>query len=151
MMIMIIFLAKIQPSTTKRDIVDFISPVLKGGLFATKGILENIEIRVLRDSCANMTEYHAIVQVSPDKAALRVIHQLNRKKLNGKPINVRLYHIRNRKNDRRLENQYPVLKIKQRRLSKRRRDYLEMLIKKETIKFEGDVQYARRMQEKISL
>jgi hypothetical protein len=148
MMIMFIFLAKIQPSTTKRDIVNFISPVLKGGLFATKGILENIEINVLQDSCTNTTEYHAIVQVAPDKAALRVIHQLNRKKLNGKPINVRPYYIRNRKNDPRLKNQYPVLKIKQKRLDNRRRDYLEMLIKQETIKFEGDAQYARRMLEK---
>jgi hypothetical protein len=147
-MIMLIFLARIQPNTTKRDIVDFISPVLKGGLFASKGVLKNIEIMVLRDSRTNATENHAIVQVEPDKVALRVIHKLNRKKLKGKPINVRQYHIRNRENDPRLKNQYPESKIKEKRLGEqRRRDSLERLEKQDTVKFEGDVQYTRKMRE----
>lgn len=148
---MLIFLARIQPNTTKRDIINFISPVLKGGLFVSNGILENIEIRALRDSCVNVIEYHAIVKVEPDKAALRVIHQLNRKKLNGKPINVRRYYIQSRGNDPRLKNQYPVLKIKERRLSERRRAFLEILEKQETVKFVGDVQYTRKMRENRSL
>jgi hypothetical protein len=147
-MIMLIFLARIQPNTTKQDIVNFISPGLKGCLFGPKGILKNIEIMVLRDSRTNTTEYHAIVLVEPDKAALRVIHRLNRKKLKDKPINVRKYHIQNRSNDPRLENQYPTPKIiKERRLSERRRGSLEMKEKEETVKFESDVQYTRKMRE----
>ena len=144
---MLIFLARIQPNTTKRDIVDFISPVLKGGLFAPKGILKNIEIMVLRDSRTNATENHAIVKVEPDKAALKVIRKLNRKKLNGKPINVRQYHIQQRENDVRLKNRYPAPKFKEKRLGERRRDSLERLEKQETVKFEGDVQYTRKMRE----
>lgn len=144
---MLIFLARIQPNTSKRDIVDFISPVLKGGLFAPKGVLKNIEIMVLRDSRTNVIENHAIVQVEPDKAALRVVNKLNRKKLNGKPINVRQYHIQNRENDPRLKNRYPAPKFKEKRLSERRRDSLERLEQQDTVKFEGDVQYTRKLQD----
>lgn len=144
---MLIFLARIQPNTTKRDIVDFISPALKGGLFAPKGILKNIEILALRDSRTNVTENHAIVQIEPDKAALKVIRKLNRKKLNGKPINVRPYHIQNRENDPRLKHRYPAPKFKEKRLSERRRDSLERLEKHDTVKFESDVQYTRKLLE----
>jgi len=143
-MIMLIFLVRIQNNTTKRDIVDFISPALKGGLFAPNGVLENIEIMALRDRRTNSIEHYAIVQVKPDKASLRVIHQLNRKKLKGRPINVRQFNIRNRKNDPRLKNQYTALKSKENRLSERRCDSLEM---QETIKIEGDIRYARRLGE----
>jgi hypothetical protein len=148
---MLIFLARIRPDTTKQDIVNFVSPVLKGGLFAPNGVLKNVEIMVLRDNRTNATEYYAIVQVEPDKVSLRVIHQLNRKKLNGKPINVRQYYIRNRENDPRLKNKYPDLKIKERRLSERRCDYLEMLEKQETVRFFGDVKYTRKIRENIGI
>ena len=139
-----IILVRIKPNTTKRDIVNFISPALKGGLFAPNGILENIQIMVRRDSSINATEYYGIVQIEPDKAALRVIRQLNRKKLNGKPINVRGYSIRNRKNDPRLKNQYTAMKINGKRLSERRGDSMEM---QQTVKIEGDIQYVRLMRE----
>ena len=145
---MFIILVRVHPNTTKLNIINFISPYLKGGLFAPNGVLGNINIMVLRDSLTKATEYYAIVQVGPDdKTSLRVIHKLNRKKLNGKPINVRQYHIRNRNNDPRLKNKCPAAPIiKEKRLSERRRDLLEKL---ETVKFEGDAQYAQIMRERV--
>lgn len=141
-----IFLVRIPANTTKRDVVEFISPALKGGLFAPTGVLKNIQLVVLRNSRTNATEHYGIVQVEPDKAALRVIRQLNRKQLKGKPIHVRRYYIRNKKNDPRLKNQYPALNIKEKRLGERRCDTLE---KQHRVKFEGDVQYAiKRREEK---
>lgn len=139
-----IFLARIPPGTTKQDIIDFIGPTLKGGLFSTSGTLVNIKIEMIRDKRTNETEYHAIVIIEPQKTALKIIQKLNRTKLKGKPINVRQYHIRNRKNDRRV-NQRTKPECKIPRMADRRRDSLESLGNRREIRFESHIQYSRKL------
>lgn len=139
-----IFLARIPPDTTKQNIIDFIGPTLKGGLFPTSGTVVNIKIEVIRDKRTHETEYHAIVIVEPQKTALKVIQKLNRTKLKGKPINVRQYHIRNRKNDRRVDKR-PKPECKIPRMADRRRDTLELLGNQGEIRFESHIQYSRKL------
>ena len=140
---MLIFLARIPTDTSKQDIVNFMAPVLKGGLFSPNGELLKIDILILQDRHTKAIETHAIVRIEPDKAATRVIFKLNRTKLIGKPINVRQFFIRNRANDRRRDNLPPITPPKKPRLGDRRRDLVEISKAQAAISFTGDIKYAR--------
>ena len=96
---MIIFLGHIPANTTKNELVDYIEPVLKGGLFQKSGRVENVKILVLKDKNTHTMEYHGLVTVEPDAAANRVIKKLNRKVFKGRHIAVREYHFRTWHND----------------------------------------------------
>lgn len=98
---MILILKRISPSALPPDIESFIRPILKGGLFSKTGSLEKISIQMLQAANADKPEYNALVRVEPDKVGQRIIKQLNRKVLKGKPINVAEYYLRQRDNDRR--------------------------------------------------
>lgn len=115
---MILILKRISPSTLVRDLENFIAPALKGGLFAKSGHLESITIHMLKEAGTHITEYNALIRVEPNAVGKRVIKLLNRKRLNGKPINIAEYHFRHRDNDRR-QNRYR--KLNSRRLQDRRR------------------------------
>lgn len=98
---MFIILKKISIATRVADIEDFISPALRGGLFNKTGRIAGIVIEMILPADSDLAEYHAIVKIEPEIAALRVIRTLNRKRCNGKPINVSGYFFRQRVNDRR--------------------------------------------------
>ena len=120
---MILILKRISHSTLVPDIEVFILPALKGGLFAKSGHLEKISIQMLRAANCEAAEFNALVRIEPDAAAKRVIKQLHRKPLNGKPINIAEYYLRLRDNDRRGSGQKPLT---DRRRKDRRRSDLQL-------------------------
>jgi hypothetical protein len=137
-----IILVRIPAETTPRDIAHFLEPVLKGGLFVRKGIIEKIEIQILHDDRINATEYHGLVKIEPDAAAQRVIKKLNRKAINGKHIAVREYHIRNWHNDPRLRPKPLNLEFSCRREGDRRRTHLQVLTNNE-VRFTSNKRFHR--------
>ena len=121
-----IILVRIPPDTTLYDITQFLEPVLKKGFFVRKGVIENIEIKIIHDANANVTEYHGLVRIEPDAAAKRAVNKLNRKAINGKHIAVREYHTRNWHNDLRLATNPVNLKFLDRRKVDRRRPHVQV-------------------------
>lgn len=120
---MILILKRIAQSTLVADIEHFIAPALKGGLFARSGRLESVTIQLVKETKSQKAEFHALVSVKPDAVGKRVIKLLNRKALNGKPINIDEYHFRHRDNDRRISR---YRKLEDRRRQDRRRLGLEI-------------------------
>ncbi|MGR9116166.1 MAG: RNA recognition motif domain-containing protein [Gammaproteobacteria bacterium] len=123
---MIVFLRRIPAGTKKYEISAFLDQALNGGLFTKSGRIDDIQILKLRDKWSNSVEYHGLVRIEPEAAAKRVIKMLNRKPINGKPINVREYFLRNWHNDRRLRMNHFEAEIQERRKSDRRRNHLEI-------------------------
>lgn len=121
---MILILKRINPTTLVQDIESFIKPALKGGLFVKPGNLEKINIQMLQAANHDKPEFHALVRIEPDAVGQRVIKQLNRKPLNGKPINVLEYFLRFRENDRRNKQ---LNKHDDRRRQDRRRSDLQII------------------------
>lgn len=101
---MILILKRMSPSTLIPDIERFVAPALNGGLFAKPGKVENITIQKLKENQTALTEFNALIRVQPIAAGKRIIKRLNRKSLNGKPINISEFHFRLRANDRRIKN-----------------------------------------------
>lgn len=120
---MILILKRISHTTLIRDIESFISPALKGGIFTKAGHLEKISIQMLQAANAEKAEFNALVRIEPDTVAQRVIKQLNRKPLNGKPINIAEYYLRLQDNDRRSNGRQPLT---DRRRKERRRSDLQL-------------------------
>lgn len=121
---MILIIKKIGATTSIHHIEAFLAPALKGGLFGKKGILESLEIKMFKHPELAIHEYHAIVRVEPDAVGHRIIHRLNRKICDGKPVNVCQYHVRYRTNDRR----DAMRSVRQdRRVLDRRRKNLEII------------------------
>lgn len=98
---MILILKRISETARVPDIMDFIDPVLQGGLLKKSGRIGNVTIQMLQENGSNQVEYHALVTIVPDTVGRRVVKQLNRKPFNGKPINVMEYSLRHYSNDRR--------------------------------------------------
>ena len=93
-----VFIRNIPGDTSSKELIDFVSPALKGGLLKAKGKLTEIKILALRDRNTKLVEYHAVVKIEPDNVALRAIKQLNAKRFRNKVTGVRQYHMRtNRK------------------------------------------------------
>jgi hypothetical protein len=98
---MIVILKRLSETTKISDIEHFLESALKGNLFKKAGQIESLTIQEISTPDLNQTEYHAIVNIKPDRVAKRVIKSLNRKLCNGKPINVSEYVLRYKLNDRR--------------------------------------------------
>jgi hypothetical protein len=86
-----IILKYIPKNTTNGQILQFIKPALKGGLFSKSGTIERISVLVQKDRLSDTMMYHAILYVQPDQAAKRIISKLDGKPLNGHPIAVKEY------------------------------------------------------------
>ncbi|MGR9052924.1 MAG: hypothetical protein ACU84J_09785 [Gammaproteobacteria bacterium] len=136
-----VILIRIPHNATAKHITDFLEPALKGGLWVRKGMIESIEIMVLHDEQEGATEYHALVRIEPEAAALRIIQKLNRKAILGKHVAVREYHIRNWQNDKRMKAS-DELKFSNRRITDRRRYKLKRL-DKDQIRFTGEKKFHR--------
>ncbi len=130
---MIIILRRISENTEKQEIVDFLSPILKGGLLKRSGHIEQIKILVLRDPKRNTIEYHGLVTIDSDAAAKRVIKKLNRKQFRNRNIAVREYFYRSWHNDPRVNMHEWNEEFKNKRKTSRRRLGLE-IISEESIK-----------------
>ncbi len=120
---MILILKRISETTRIPDIEDFLEPVLKGGFLKKTGHIGSLRIQMVRQSDRIHPEYQALVDVEPDTVARRVIKLLNRKRLNGKHINIAEFHIRHFSKDRRKGKYRP---LHDRRTADRRRKHLEI-------------------------
>lgn len=115
---MIVILKRIPGNTRKIDVINYLTPSIKGKIFQKSGFIESIEIEALKDPQTNTMEYHAVVTISCDEVALRVIKKLNRKVFKRKNIAVTEYHHRSWEKDPR-KHQYKIIKLK-RKFDRRR-------------------------------
>lgn len=95
-----VILKYIPQNTTYKQILQFVEPTLKGGLFSKSGTIERILVLAQKSEAYNTTDFHAILYIQPDEAAKRVINKLHRKQLNGRYIAVAEYIERSIYNDR---------------------------------------------------
>lgn len=98
---MILILKKISNTTRIHHIEDFITPALAGGFLKKSGQIESLTIKKIDFREQGLAEHNAIIDIKPDVVAKRVVTLLNRKRCNGKCINIAEYVIRYRHNDRR--------------------------------------------------
>lgn len=98
---MIIFLRRIHQDITLGEILDFLEPAVKGGIFERKGEVVNIKLLEVKNLQGQVVECHAVVHVKPDHVASRVIERLHGHMLRGKRIALHEYVVRSWKNDRR--------------------------------------------------
>lgn len=117
-----IILKNIPPNTKPKHIQGFIEPAIKGGLLRKGGRIESISILVQKGNRKHDLKYYGLVTIMPDAIAEQAIRKLNRKKINGKNINVFEYQIRRWHNDRRDRNHD---KLSNNRFGDRRRHRLE--------------------------
>ena len=134
---MIVILRRISENTEKQEIVDFLKPILKGGLLKRSGHIEQVKILILRDPKKNTIEYHGLVTIDSDAAAKRVIKKLNRKQFRNRNIIVREYFYRSWHNDPRVNMHEWNEEFKNKRNGSRRRLSLEV-ISEESMKYDRD-------------
>ncbi len=126
---MIVFLRNLPNKTLYRDIIEFIEPALKGKWFNKGGYIEEVKILIIKDPDKETIEQHALVRISPDSCAIRVIKMLNRKPILEKRIAVREYQYRSWRNDSRTGVNKKLAEKLRRRRGSRRRPNLETIIK----------------------
>ncbi len=124
---MIVFLRNIPAQTRREDIIVFIEPALKTHFFGKKGVIETIQVLQLKDKDTNISEFHGLVAIEPDAAAIKVIKRLNRKKFLNKFIAVREYQPRSWHNDPRVDYDSAHKSRPERRSLDRRRRNIEIL------------------------
>lgn len=110
----------IPTNTRKKEIENFIRPIIKGDFFSRSGRIESIQIKGQRDTRFNTLEFHALVRVVPDAVAMKVVKKLNRRLFKSKHTAVNEFHYRNWRNDRRQP-------ASDRLLADRRRAHLEVI------------------------
>lgn len=145
---MIIILMNISASSGDKEIEDFISPAVKGGLLRKGGSIEKISILPLKDTQMNRIQYHALVTIMPDSVADRVIKKLSKKYINGRRVVIREFHIRNWHNDPRINRRDPIQGLKNKRLGDRRHRYLEIKLTKDkdiSALFSSEDRFSRKL------
>lgn len=70
---MIIILKRIPEYTRKKDIVDYLEPVLKGKIFQKSGVIERVQIQTSKNYQTKHIDFYGIVYIDSDEAANRVI------------------------------------------------------------------------------
>jgi RNA recognition motif-containing protein len=126
---MLVILRKIPSNALKNEIISFLEPALNygfWGLLDKKAYISNVEIVRRRKIDSGKHETDAVLRIEPDKAALRLIRRFNGKRLNGKSIVLRVFHLRTWRNDRRQQGQQDVnsrIVFKDRRKMDRRNSY----------------------------
>jgi len=102
---MLVFIRLLPETVTQNDLRRFISQALKPSwltLLAPQGRIKSTEIRKTTYGQPLSVEYHGIVDIEPAKAAMAVIHKLNRTALKGRDVEVRKYYHRSPLRDRRI-------------------------------------------------
>jgi RNA recognition motif-containing protein len=117
---MIIILKRIPEHTRKKDIVDYIEPILKGKMFQKSGVIERVQIQTSKNYQTKRIDCYGIVYIDSDEAANRVIKKLNRKVFQGKNITISQYHHRSWHNDPRFNPLDPGDELKSKRKFDRR-------------------------------
>ena len=140
---MIILFRNVPEQTKDHHLAAFIEPVLKVTWFRKKIIVEELKVIHLHDQHSKASEYHGLVTIQPESAAIRVIKRLNGKAILGRPIFVREYHRRTWHNDPRIKHDFHHSEVVCQRVADRRRKHLEV-IKDVSTKFSGDKSFHRQ-------
>jgi hypothetical protein len=127
---MILFLRNIPDDTSRQDIIDFVMPAVRGGLFRARGKITSIDVLAIKDPATGLPEYHGLVHVMPDAVGLRAIRRLHGQSLKGRRIAVREYVARSWRNDRRDPSRPPPPGIVDRRKTPARRENLKVQVLK---------------------
>jgi hypothetical protein len=126
---MMVFLRNVPPDVTLAEIMDFLDPAVRGGIFRRGGEVVSVnllEVKVFRPPA---TEYHAIAHIKPDAVALRVIKTLHAQMFRGRRIALHEYTVRNWRNDRRTPPPDKTKAQRERRLLATRRRRLTIEVK----------------------
>jgi hypothetical protein len=138
-----IIITKVGPSTTVKEVVAFLRagarPVL--GLGDPPTIEKCRVVRIVDDDTGDV-EHVALARINPEKAALRAIKRLSRTRLKGRIVEVRQYHYRSSRNDRRRRS-FPVVDEHDRRGHERRRPNLRFEKEAAPAKVEGMKEFRR--------
>jgi hypothetical protein len=126
---MILFFKNIPNNTQDNEIATFVQPVIKGGLLGARGRITRIDVIALKEMTSNLVEFHALVNVEPEKFALKVIKILNGQIFKGQPITVQKYYVRNRGNDKRSGTSHRIGQLPEKRVNPQRRRKLEFIDK----------------------
>jgi hypothetical protein len=122
-----IILRRITEYSSKAEIINFLKPILKGNFIQKTGKITRIKILALQDTKTNEIEYHGLVTIDSDEAAIRVIKKLNRKSFNKKRIIIREFFHRRWTNDPRNKMHSKNDQPGNRRFINRRRSTLEKI------------------------
>lgn len=125
---MLVVFLHIPINSSKMDLQLYVEQALKPcvlNAFQRPGKIVDIKLLRLENRHLKTDELHSIMHIEPDSAALKIIRRFNRKKFNGKYINVREYKRRFLRNDARKVSDKLFLADKKtnRRIADRRRDY----------------------------
>lgn len=126
---MILFIRKIPANTKLSELIGFVEPTVKGGLFRRSGVIRDAKILALRDLKLRTLEFHGLVTVEPDNVAVRVIKKLKGKRFKGKFVVIRQYFQRDWHNDPRQHHQGGGAKVgfERRKADRRRGKDLELI------------------------
>lgn len=141
-----IFLRRIPASTQHMDILEFVVPTLKGGLFDKGGQVLNIEIMALRDKRSDSIEYHGLVTVDSEWSVKRAVKGLKNRRLNGRYVQARPYYHRSWDNDPRQQQAHSdnVAFMEKRHGDRRRGRNLEV-IKNVNDRFSSEDEFSQTM------
>ena len=123
-----VFIRRLPNSTTRLDLMQFLSSALKPRWyllqFAPLGKLMQCDICRIDDRLNDKVEYHGIAQIEPPSAALNIIKKLNGEIFKTKKVEVRKYFRRSINRDRRRPESAPPTQniIDQRKQDRRRPD-----------------------------
>lgn len=140
---MVIILKRIPSNTRKKDIIEYLAPVLKGKVFQKTGAIEKIQMLALKNSQTEDIDLYGVVYIDSDEAAKRVIKKLNRKVFKGKNIAINEYINRSWHNDSRLNSLELGDKQQSKRKLDRRRSSLQK-IKALSISFSSHDSFHRK-------
>lgn len=123
---MIIFLRKIPADTKLGELVDFVTPALKGNLFRKPGKIVKVDILSLHDIRLNVMEFHGLVTIEPESAGFRAIKLLKGRRFKDRLVIVRQYFQRSWQNDNR-QNYQQTDVVEKRKTDRRRGKDLEII------------------------
>jgi hypothetical protein len=105
---MIVFLRRVPKDLSLAELLEFLEPALKGGLFRAAGEVVTANLLEMRTLQTLEPEYHAVVHIKPDEAAERVIKKLHGEMLRGRRVALHEYVVRNWRNERRVAKAPPA-------------------------------------------
>lgn len=141
---MIIILKRIPGNTRKKDIIEYLAPVLKGKVFQKPGVIEKIQMLALKNPQTEDVDLYGVVYIDSDEAAKRVIKKFNRKVFKGKNIAISEYVNRSWHNDSRLNSIEPSDAQQSKRKFDRRRASLQK-IKALSVSFSSHDSFHRKL------
>jgi hypothetical protein len=118
-----IFIRRLPNSTTRLDLMQFISAALRPKWYLLQftpiGSLGRCDICRIDDPKTKQVEYHGIAHIEPPSAALHLINRLNGEMFKTKKVEVRKFFHRSSKRDRR---QIPADQLPKDIFEKRKQD-----------------------------